>query len=86
MIYASKKKLIHVFFCFVFCSAGHINQRIDEVSRELETGSPQEQVEHVDFIQYVIGTEQLSRQEILDNIIEIFMGGIDTVSLVYMVR
>lgn len=36
--------------------------------------------EHVDFMKYVVGTHQLSRNEIVDNIIEVFMGGIDTVS------
>ncbi|BFZ13466.1 hypothetical protein BsWGS_16504 [Bradybaena similaris] len=56
----------------------HINQRIDEVAKELETGVPPMEGEHVDFMKYVVGTHQLSRNEIVDNIIEVFMGGIDT--------
>ncbi|KAI8746495.1 1,25-dihydroxyvitamin D(3) 24-hydroxylase, mitochondrial-like isoform X2 [Biomphalaria glabrata] len=58
-------------------AADLINQRIDEVSKELESGETVEG-EHVDFMKYVVSTHQLSRNEIVDNIIEIFMGGIDT--------
>ncbi|CAL1540100.1 unnamed protein product, partial [Lymnaea stagnalis] len=59
-------------------AAEHINQRIDEVTKELDTGVPPVEGEHVDFMKYVVGTHQLSRNEIVDNIIEVFMGGIDT--------
>ncbi|CAG5128994.1 unnamed protein product [Candidula unifasciata] len=59
-------------------AAQHVNQRIDEVSTELETGGPPLEGEHVDFLKYVVGTRQLTREEIVDNVIEVFMGGIDT--------
>uniref|UniRef100_A0A2C9K6U5 Cholesterol side-chain cleavage enzyme, mitochondrial n=1 Tax=Biomphalaria glabrata TaxID=6526 RepID=A0A2C9K6U5_BIOGL len=62
---------------FTMETADLINQRIDEVSKELESGETVEG-EHVDFMKYVVSTHQLSRNEIVDNIIEIFMGGIDT--------
>ncbi|XP_059143734.1 cytochrome P450 27C1-like isoform X2 [Physella acuta] len=59
-------------------AAEHINQRIDEVTKELDSGVPPVEGEHVDFMKFIVGTHQLSRNEIVDNVIEVFMGGIDT--------
>ncbi|BFZ19731.1 hypothetical protein BsWGS_22770 [Bradybaena similaris] len=87
MVYAKAHKLlgtrpwrdhVHSWDQIYDFAAEHINQRIDEVTRELETGGPPLAGEHVDFLKYVVSTHQLSRNEIVDNVIEIFMGGIDT--------
>ncbi|KAK3735739.1 hypothetical protein RRG08_024534 [Elysia crispata] len=56
----------------------HVNQCIDEVTRELESTTCSTGEEPVSFLKYVVGTNQLSRDQIVDNVIETFMAGIDT--------
>ena len=62
---------------FLLSASEYINSKMTEVESRLSVGIPEG--ERVDFLTHLVASNKMSREEITNNIIEILMGGVDTV-------
>ena len=55
-------------------------EQVDSARRRLEEGSSPAPGDKMDLISHMVAAGTLTREEIIDNLTETFMGGVDTVS------
>ena len=54
-----------------------------DVASERLSSTPPDQHEDLDLISYMVAQGTLTREEIIDNLTETFLGGVDTVSILF---
>ena len=67
----------------MFSSANEIIAKQVDVASERLSSTPPDQQEDLDLISYMVAQGTLTREEIIDNLTETFLGGVDTVSILF---